>query len=39
MVACGAERIGTSAGVSIVEEFQKEAQQNGGFIIIEMKNE
>lgn len=39
MVACGAERIGTSAGVAIVEEFQKEAQQNGGFVYIDMKKE
>lgn len=39
MVACGAVRIGTSAGVSIVEEFRKEAKENGGVISIAMKIE
>lgn len=37
MVSLGAERIGTSAGVSIIEEFKKEAKENNGFIDIEMK--
>lgn len=36
MVAHGAERIGTSAGVSIIAEFKKEADENG-YIYIEEK--
>lgn len=39
MVACGATRIGTSAGVAIVAEFQKEAAENGGVITIAMETE
>ena len=37
MVGLGAERIGTSAGVSIVKEFEKEANENNGYIEIDMK--
>lgn len=37
MVAHGAERIGTSAGVSIIAEFKKEAEANDGYIYIEEK--
>ena len=36
MVSYGASRIGTSAGVSIIEEFKQEAQHNNGFITIDM---
>ena len=37
MVAAGATRIGTSAGISIIEEFKKEAEANNGFVNIEME--
>lgn len=37
MVSLGAERIGTSAGVSIVKEFEKEAKEHNGYIEIDMK--
>lgn len=38
MISYGAERIGTSAGVSIIEELKKEAKENNGFIHINMHN-
>lgn len=37
MVAAGATRIGTSAGVSIIEEFKKEAALKNGFVEIDME--
>ena len=38
MVSAGAERIGTSAGVSIIKEFEKEAAKNNVYIEIEIQN-